>query len=273
MKLIFLDVDGTLTEPGENTPPQSALEAIRRARAAGNRVFLCSGRSYAMLRPVLDYGFDGYIASAGGYVVCGGKLLYDCPMTEEQSRRVLSLLKESGIYRTVEALDGSFCDEGTAEFMSRVSGGSSELMRWRKALERRLNILPMRAYDGRPIYKVTFVCEGEERLRSVREALDAEFNIVVQDALPGSCVNGELINRRYDKGRGILRVAGELGVPVADTVGFGDSMNDLEMIETVGISVCMENGSAALKRRSSLVCPAVAEDGLAKAFARLGLSE
>ena len=273
MKLIFLDVDGTLTEPGENTPPQSALEAIRRARAAGNRVFLCSGRSYAMLRPVLDYGFDGYIASAGGYVVCGDRLLYDCPMTEEQSRRVLSLLKENGIYRTIEAKDASYCDEGTAEFMSRVSGGNSELMRWRKALERKLNILPMHEYDGRPLYKATFVCEREEQLRPVHEALDAEFNIVVQDALSRGCVNGELINRQYDKGRGVLRVAEELKVPVADTVGFGDSMNDLEMIETVGTSVCMANGSAALKERSRLVCPAVTEDGLAKAFAQLGLYE
>ena len=28
MKLIFVDIDGTLTQPGENTPPDSALEAI-----------------------------------------------------------------------------------------------------------------------------------------------------------------------------------------------------------------------------------------------------
>jgi hydroxymethylpyrimidine pyrophosphatase-like HAD family hydrolase len=32
MKLIFLDIDGTLTEPGANVPPDSALEAIRRSQ-------------------------------------------------------------------------------------------------------------------------------------------------------------------------------------------------------------------------------------------------
>lgn len=32
-KLIFLDIDGTLTEPGSNIPPASALEAVRRAQA------------------------------------------------------------------------------------------------------------------------------------------------------------------------------------------------------------------------------------------------
>ena len=47
--------------------------------------------------------------------------------------------------------------------------------------------------------------------------------------------------------------------------------NDKEMIETVGFSVCMENGSPNLKAISDMVCPAVEEDGLAWAFEKLGL--
>ena len=68
-KLLFLDIDGTLTEPGYNTPPESALKAIKMAQKNGHKVFLCSGRNLAMLRPLLKYGFNGYVASAGGYVV------------------------------------------------------------------------------------------------------------------------------------------------------------------------------------------------------------
>ena len=60
-------------------------------------------------------------------------------------------------------------------------------------------------------------------------------------------------------------------MPVSETVGFGDSMNDLAMIRTVGTSVCMENGSAQLKREADLVCPAVEADGLAEGFRQLGL--
>ena len=39
-KLIFLDIDGTLTPAGSNTPPESAMRAIRLAQANGHRVFL-----------------------------------------------------------------------------------------------------------------------------------------------------------------------------------------------------------------------------------------
>ncbi len=82
-KLLFLDIDGTLTEPGYNVPPASALEAIKKAQKNGHRVFLCSGRNLAMLKPLLSYGFDGYVASAGGYVVCDGTVVFDRPMKPE----------------------------------------------------------------------------------------------------------------------------------------------------------------------------------------------
>ena len=68
-RLIFLDIDGTFIEPGRMEAPASAVEAVRAAQANGHRVFLCTGRNYRMTSPVLRYGFDGYVCSAGGYVV------------------------------------------------------------------------------------------------------------------------------------------------------------------------------------------------------------
>ena len=271
-KLIFLDIDGTLTSPGSNIPPDSALAAIREARANGHKVFLCTGRNHAMLSPLLDYGcFDGAVASGGGYVFCGENVLYDCPMSEQQKETALRLFKEQGVFRTIEARDAAYCDEGLADFLNEASGGNSELVRWRKALEKDLGIRPMREYDGRPLYKVIFMCSSVDQLAPAIEALEKEFYFLVQDVAAANCINGELINRKFDKGLGIRRMAEALDFPIEDTVGFGDSMNDLEMIETVGTSVCMANGSPQLKRKSDLVCPAVEEDGLAWGFRELGL--
>ena len=271
-KLIFLDIDGTLTSPGSNVPPDSALAAIREARENGHKVFLCTGRNHAMLSPLLDYGcFDGAVASGGGYVFCGENVLYDCPMSEQQKDTALRLFKEQGVFRTIEARDAAYCDEGLADFLNEASGGNSELVRWRKALEKDLGIRPMREYDGRPLYKVIFMCSSVDQLAPAIEALEKEFYFLVQDVAAANCINGELINRKFDKGLGIRRMAEALDFPIEDTVGFGDSMNDLEMIETVGTSVCMANGSPQLKRKSDLVCPAVEEDGLAWGFRELGL--
>ena len=272
-KLIFLDIDGTLTAPGSNVPPQSALDAIRAAQALGHKVFLCTGRNYDMLRPLLAYGFDGAVASGGGYVFMGDQVLFDCPMTEEQKERALRLFAEGGVLRTIEARDASYCDPGMGEFLQQCSGGNSELLRWREALEKDLGIRPMAEYDGRPIYKVVFMCARAEQLAGAIRELEGEFYFLVQDLAGANCLNGELVNRKFDKGSGIRQVCKALNVPLADTVGVGDSMNDLEMIETVGTGVCMANGSPNLKKRSDLVCPSVDEDGLAWAFRELGLVE
>ena len=270
-KLIFLDIDGTLTPAGTNTPPASAMAAIRKAQANGHKVFLCTGRNLAMLAPVLSLGFEGAVASSGGYVFAGDRVLFDCAMTAQELETGMRLLRENGVFRTIEAKDGTWGDEDLGDFLAQAGEGNSELVRWRKALAEELNIRPMREYDGRPIYKIVFMCREMAQLEPARKALEADFNFLVQDVAAYQCLNGELINRKFDKGRGVLRVAEAFGVDIADTIGFGDSMNDLEMIETVGTSVCMDNGSPALKQRSDIVCPAVEQDGLAWAFEKLGL--
>jgi hypothetical protein len=129
----------------------------------------------------------------------------------------------------------------------------------------------MSEYDGRPIYKIVFMCRTYEQLEPAKKALEKDFNFVVQDVAAHNCLNGELINRKFDKGKGVRTVAQYYGYDIKDTIGFGDSMNDLEMIETVGMSVCMDNGSPLLKQKSKMVCPSVENDGLAKAFEQLGL--
>ena len=270
-KLIFLDIDGTLTPAGSNHPPESAMRAVRQAQEKGHKVFLCTGRNPAMLAPVLALGFDGAVAGAGGYVFAKDKVLFDCPMEQEEFETGMRLLKENGVFRTIEARDATWGDEDLGDFLAQAGDGNSELVRWRKALAEQLNILPMSEYDGSPIYKIVFMCREAKQLEPAREALEKNYNFIVQDIAAHNCLNGELINRKFDKGRGVRIMAEEFSIPLEDTIGFGDSMNDLEMIETVGYSVCMDNGSPALKAKSDLVCPAVEEDGLYKAFEQLGL--
>lgn len=276
-KLIFLDIDGTLTVPGSNEPPESALKAIKGAQAKGHKVFLCSGRNPGMLAPLLKYDFDGVIACAGGYITIGDEVIYDMPMTREESDLAVEKLHETGVFCTIESRDGAFGDENLGSFLENAVGedgkGNSEIERWRKALASSLHIRPMGEYDGRPVYKVVVMCLHPEQLEPAKKVLEDRYNFCMQEITDPShrCLNGELINRKYDKGRAILRVCEHLGVDVADTIGFGDSMNDLEMIRTVGTSVCMANGSRTLKEISDIVCPSVEEDGMAKAFADLGL--
>lgn len=272
-KLIFLDIDGTLTEPGKNVPPESAVDAVRRARERGHKVVLCSGRNYGMLFPVLRFGFDGLVASAGGYIEYNGQVVYDCPMTPEQQARVLDVFKESGIYRTIGGRNHSYTDEGFKEFLAENtdSKANSELLRWRIQIESELDIRPMSEYDGEPIYGMAFMSRGAERLRKPMELLGEEFDFCIQDEDTCGVVNGELSSKAFDKGSAVKRLSEFMGVAREDTIAFGDSMNDLEMLKAVGTSVCMANGSPTLLKMAHMVCPPVTEDGLYSGFEKLNL--
>lgn len=267
-KIIFLDIDGTLTMPGSNEPPESAVRAIDQARKQGHYVFLCTGRNYDMLSPLLKYDFDGIVASSGGYIECRKKVIYDCPMTEEQRRTAMDVLKENGIFRTVECMDGSYTDEGFKEFLRSLSGedGNSELLRWREQIEKSLNILPMKEYRGQPVYKLVIMSPTREQLREPQRILASDFEFCIQDENTQGFINGEVVNRKFDKGKAIARVCEYLQIPLYDSVAFGDSMNDREMLETAGLSVCMQNGSEELKKIADAICPSVQQDGISHAF-------
>lgn len=267
-KVIFLDIDGTLTEPGSNEPPESAVEAVNKAREQGNYVFLCTGRNYDMLSPLLKYGFDGVIASSGGYIEFQKKVIYDCPMTEEQKTKAMDILQENGIFRTIECMEGSYTDEGFKEFLRKhaAEGSNSELLRWREQIEKSLNILPMGEYRGQPAYKIVFMSRSREQLAQPRKVLASDFTFCIQEEDKHGFINGEVVNKQFDKGKAVERVCSYLGIPVCDSVAVGDSMNDREMLEAAGLSICMQNGSDGLKKLADDICPPVGEDGLQKAF-------
>ena len=270
-KLVFLDVDGTLTPPGGYEPPESALRAIRKARENGHKVFLCSGRNYCMLEPLFRFGFDGCIASCGGQVYADGKVLYDCPMTEEQKNRVMTLFRENGVYVTIESSDASFYEEEPLRILEKNRGRKSHVLDMIKAVWIDLGATPMSEYDGRPVYKMVFVCRDDEQIRSAEEELGDGLMFIIHDFSEEDLKFGEVLNRKSGKGDGVRLIAEHLGVSMENTIGFGDSMLDTEMIEAVGTSVCMDNGSPRLKEMSDMVCPSVYDDGIEWAFRELGL--
>ena len=271
-RAIFLDIDGTLTQPGHSAPPVSAVAAIESARRLGRRVFLCTGRCEAMLKPLLHCAdFDGYVASSGGLVVVGSRDVFDCPMTPQEQAHVLTALSDNGVFRTAQTRMGAYCDEGFRDFLRArdVQNGSSELLRWREAIEQRLQMQPMRDYGGEPVYSV--VCMSPTRAQLDKAMAEcSEFDFVLMDDRQHDLVNAETANRRYDKGSGVKQVCAAIGVDPADSICFGDSLNDLPMFGAAGFSVCMGNGGDAAKQQMELDTLKVYFEQLPKIAAAIG---
>ena len=100
---VFLDIDGTYAHRGVVPPAHAA--AVRRARAAGHLVFLCTGRPKSMVPPrIFEAGFDGFIGGAGAYVEVDQVVLADVRFPPALAARALEVLRVH---------DAAFILEGT----------------------------------------------------------------------------------------------------------------------------------------------------------------
>ena len=79
----------------------------------------------------------------------------------------------------------------------------------------------------------------------------------------------EIYSPTISKAVGIEKVLHHYGVPVEDSLGFGDGINDCEMIQLVGHGVAMGNACAELKAVADDVCGNVTEDGLTHYLANI----
>ena len=273
-KLIFLDIDGTLVS-AFSSPTHAVGEAIRNARINGHGVFLNTGRSYAIIgQDVLQAGFDGVVASAGAYVSVGSTVLQDRLLSEELVQECLAVFHGAGMFCRIETSDGIYTDLQMEELLRSASPvpQNSELIRMQKEIEAGIRMQQYKDYPGQGAYKLCFTSLNLESVRGAEKVLGDRFEFVVHPyAGINSCINGEIIPRGVDKGRGIELICRHLGVRIEDTIAFGDSMNDAAMLKKAGVAVAMGNASDEVKALADIVCEDVNHDGVALELRRMGL--
>ena len=83
----------------------------------------------------------------------------------------------------------------------------------------------------------------------------------------------DVIEKGCSKADGLIRLARAFGEDesLSDTVAFGDSMNDMEIIRAAGCGVAMGNAIPALKEAADYVTDPIDRDGIWNACKKLGL--
>ena len=70
-----------------------------------------------------------------------------------------------------------------------------------------------------------------------------------------------MINANYSKGTAVQFLADYYGVPIEKTVGVGDQLNDISMIQAAGLGVAVKNADERLKAVADHVCEYTNEEG------------
>jgi Cof subfamily protein (haloacid dehalogenase superfamily) len=280
IRLIAIDIDGTLMPSTGSKISSRNCAALQAAEAAGIEIVIATGRRQAYAMPLIaqvGLSEDSVMISSNGAVVRGfdGELLDRRFLSIETARRLCVAL--SGYQTLVFTFDregsGSLVIENLKQLHTRVA-------RWVEANRPYLvEIQPIeRALDGgeEPIQGMLCGTVAEMKAAEKRLLLSdlageiamhrteyAERDLSILDLLPPGC----------SKGAALDSLARIRGLSREQIMAIGDNLNDVEMLEYAGRAVVMANAGDELlllsQQRGWELAASNDEDGVAQTIEEL----
>lgn len=260
-KILFFDIDGTLWDV-HNHIPQSTVLAIRSARKMGHKAFICSGRTRGYIRDknLLDIGFDGVVSGCGTMLEYEGKVISQKNIPADMLEDTLNIVRRydmKPILEGPEYLYFDYEDFGETAYGQKLITELGD--RWRSIADTGIDKVVSK------LSLESLAADLDKRERCFLE-LSKDYDFMVHS--DRVC---EVVPKGFSKGTGISRMCEFLGVCVEDSIAFGDSANDIHMLDVAGIGVVMGNGTMEAKRHADYVTSPMNEDGILKAMKYLGI--
>lgn len=251
IRMIALDLDGTLLDSSRRIPPEN-VAAIERALARGIEVVLASGRNAASLSAYWTaLGRRGPIVSSNGAYVLDreGTELHHLALSDPLRDRLLAYGQENGLHTAV---------------YSRNRILSSRRNPWAELYESRLhNATPeqVRPEDlsRLPATKVLFVDDPgrilEHRARLGPVFADTTYMTISEPEYL------EFLSPDANKSAGVAALAERMGIAREEVAAMGDAENDLEMVAWAGFGAAPANAIDAVKEVADRVFASNEEAG------------
>ena len=283
IRVIASDMDGTLLGDDHRIAPET-LEAIKEAQEAGIRFMIATGRNFkGAMAELQDTGL------VCDYVVGSGAEVRD-PMQNVIETRVLSRELCRRVYKSVKKFPVSviFCTDGYDyrvgtpeeveeslilelqlfhENMTREEILKTSVYRRIKENSKVVSGLKEMEEKKIPVYKIFLFSDDTDMLEQIDKVLGENRDIAVSSSFP---TNLEITDVRAQKGPVLKNYIERLGYAMDEVMVFGDSLNDLSMLEMdFGATVAMENASPEVKAAAKYVTKSNNEHGVAYAIREL----
>lgn len=257
-------MDGTLLDDAKRMP-DGLWPMLSELRRRGVLFSPASGRQYATLARQFAEVAEGmvFIAENGTYVVRDGVELSSDPLDRSVA---------ADLARTVRRLGADGVDVGAVVCGKRAAyverADEAFLAEVRTYYVEHRVVEDVTAVEDDVIKVALFDFGPAERTTAPALRDFAATHRVV--------VSGEhwvdVMNRTADKGTALRGLQRELGITPAQTMVFGDYLNDLEMLDAAEWSFAMANAHPEVVRRARHLAPSNNDDGVLRTIARvLGL--
>lgn len=269
-RLVAVDMDGTFLDSEGKIPPGFA-QTYARLKEAGIHFTPASGRQLATLQDMFGHLGEelSFIAENGAVVAYQGQVTSTTTLGSEIPQAVVKAVAEfnATTARTRSAEGGRraekiwliVCEANVGFLDDRHAAADPEVQKYYHSVEV-VEDLAAVAAAGRVVKLAVFYPGDAEAVAAPLIARAAPHASVV--------VSGahwvDVMNPEANKGRALAELAGYLDIPLADTVAFGDYLNDVELLRSAGTSYAMANAHPQLKEVATQIAPANSEYGVVK---------
>lgn len=255
MAALFFDIDGTLISELTGKIPESAREAMRKAKDNGHKLFINTGRTLCSLPPAIKaFGFDGLLCGCGTYLLYQDQVLLESAIPFERGRELIDAME-------------SCCVEGFLEGTEDIYF-SSRVYRFEQLESTRRYMAGLGL--GRESWLERKDFQYDKMLVYIDDKSDKErfFQLLRPDIEPIDRGGGmyECIQKEFSKATAIQYMQEYLGLDQDDIYVVGDSSNDLSMFQYAAHGIAMGAHDAVLDPYTEYVTDTVENDGIKKAL-------
>lgn len=251
-KLLLFDIDGTLLTEDTLTIPESTKRALKAAQENGHITFINTGRPFASVdKFIKELNFDGYICGCGTFIIHNDEVLLYNKLDSEICKDIVKKLRE---YKIDAVLEGH-----TELYYDTDENINSKQVKEYKKLQTKTNVYKGKTFDDENIQfdKLTIFGDENSDFDSFRKDFEDIFDFIHR----GDYFY-ELVPLTFSKASGIKFLEDKLNISHEDTYAFGDSSNDLSMLEYAANSIAMGSGNKDLFDKVSFVTKGINEDGI-----------
>lgn len=267
IKHIFLDADGTILD---RIIPESSLYAIKQARNNGHKVYLATGRSRTQITrdTIMKIGFDGFVMGGGNYAEVDGKTIFEKRFDPKQVNEIITWIKNNNFTYMVE---GDFGLVPADDFIEKANIALSKKVKDNKNIDdyKIDKIIPVLSngfdYDINNVDKIFFLVDGKNYRKEIFSTFDY-LTYMNWDIKYADGFLAELTQKEINKAIGVSKIIDYKKINILDTMAFGDSAQDIPMIQYCNIGVAMGNAKQEVKDVSNYITSNCMEDGLYNAF-------
>jgi len=248
-KIFFFDIDGTLAIG--KTIPESTKTALKKLKNLGYYLFICTGRPYQYAFKYFQKYVDGFISSNGRYIVYHNDVIVDKPLTQEQIRYFVRVMRKHHCGFAFLNHDHGYLESDNQDIIQ-------------KSIESYYPGYYLLQFDDCDIqgYMFDIYCRDAFHLQKVQKEL--KDMIIFNRHYPFYSADATILG--IDKGYGIDQVLDYFHISLKNAYAFGDGTNDICMFSHVGHSIAMGNAIDILKEKAEYVTTSIHEDGIYKAL-------